>query len=104
MEKFRTSNGPAAGGSIACPASWSSATLYIRQSLGPGDPAVDFQPHSEIDRDGYFLRRFSMGEHSGTHLTAPASFYRDGATVDAGATEDLVRQTVVVGLPFVLVT
>jgi kynurenine formamidase len=62
----------------------------------PGDPAVEFAAHSEIDRDGYFLRRFSMGEHSGTHLTAPASFHRDGATVDAYSATGLVTPAVVV--------
>ena len=44
----------------------------------PGDPAVEFETVAEAGRDGYFLRRFSMGEHSGTHLASPATFY-DGA-------------------------
>ncbi len=46
--------------------------------IWPGDPAVEFDVAAEIGRDGYFLRRFSMGEHSGTHLASPATFY-DGA-------------------------
>ena len=44
----------------------------------PGDPAVEFETVAKTGRDGYFLRRFSMGEHSGTHLSSPAAFY-DGA-------------------------
>ena len=97
MEEFRTSNGPACGGSIRY-----SGIIELSHPIHPAipqwpeDPAVEFQAHSEIDRDGYFLRRFSMGEHSATHLTAPSSFYRNGATVDAFAAKDLVRPAVVV--------
>ena len=46
--------------------------------LWPGDPAVRFETVAETDRDGYFLRRFSMGEHSGTHLSSPTTLC-DGA-------------------------
>lgn len=45
----------------------------------PGDPAVWFATVASIKDDGYFLRRFTMGEHSGTHLSAPAAFYPDAA-------------------------
>ena len=45
----------------------------------PGDPAVEFETVAEAGRDGYFLRRFSMGEHSGTHLSSPATFYPGGS-------------------------
>ncbi len=47
--------------------------------LWPGDPPVRFRPTATIGSDGYFLRRFSMGEHSGTHLSSPAAFYPDAA-------------------------
>jgi kynurenine formamidase len=42
----------------------------------PGDPPVEFETIAQMDRDGYHLRRFSLGEHSGTHLNAPAIFTR----------------------------
>jgi kynurenine formamidase len=48
----------------------------------PGDPAVDFETVAEMHRDGYYLRRFSLGEHSGTHLNAPSSFHPDGINGD----------------------
>lgn len=47
--------------------------------IWPGDPPVRFLPTADIRRDGYFLRQFSMGEHSGTHLSSPAAFYPDAA-------------------------
>lgn len=48
----------------------------------PGDPEVEFATAATRERDGYFLRRFSLGEHSGTHVNAPLSFYPDGAAID----------------------
>ena len=61
----------------------------------PGDPRTEFEVWSERSKDGYFLRRFSMGEHSGTHLTAPASYFADGRTVDLYTPGELVRPVVV---------
>ena len=37
-----------------------------------------------------------MSEHGGTHLTAPASFYPDGRTVDEYPAEELVKPAVVI--------
>jgi hypothetical protein len=48
----------------------------------PNDPPVEFESVAELENDGYYLRRFSIGEHSGTHLNAPNSFYGDGARID----------------------
>ncbi len=62
----------------------------------PGDPPVEFEAWANIGRDGYFLRRFSMSEHGGTHLTAPASFYPDGRTVDQYPVAELVKPAVVI--------
>lgn len=47
--------------------------------LWPGDPPVEFEAAAGIERDGYFLRRFTIGEHSGTHLSSPAALYAGGA-------------------------
>jgi kynurenine formamidase len=64
----------------------------------PGDPKVIFEGVADLDRDGFALRRFSMGEHSGTHMNAPASFHPGGVTIDAYAPEDLVAPTAVIDL------
>jgi kynurenine formamidase len=42
--------------------------------LWPGDPHVVFQRVATWAKDGYYLRRFSIGEHSATHMNAPNSF------------------------------
>jgi kynurenine formamidase len=44
-------------------------------SLWPGDPPIVLETVAELTRDGYHLRRFTMGEHSATHLNAPSSFH-----------------------------
>ena len=63
--------------------------------LWPGDPPLEFHSWADIGQNGYFLRKFSMGEHSGTHLTAPVSYFADGRTVDQYSPSELVRPVVV---------
>jgi kynurenine formamidase len=61
----------------------------------PGDPAPEFAPVSSLEGNGFFLRRFTLGEHSGTHLNAPGSFHPGGLTVDAFPAQSLVAPAVV---------
>ncbi|WP_163835291.1 cyclase family protein [Spartinivicinus ruber] len=42
------------------------------------DPKVVFTQVADYLPDGYFLRSFTMGEHSGTHLNASKSFIDEG--------------------------
>ena len=74
-------NGPASvGGSIRYSTiidlSWPLASTIPQW---PGDPPFETEATATIEKSGYYLRRFSMGEHSGTHCTAPASFFTGGA-------------------------
>ena len=62
----------------------------------PGDPPVEFQPVADLDTDGYFLRRFAMGEHSGTHANAPAAFHPGGVGIDAYPPDALIAPVVVI--------
>lgn len=73
-----------------------SHPLSTQMPLWPGDPPPEFADWANIARDGYYLRRFSLSEHAGTHLTAPASFYPDGRTVDQYTPEELVKPAVVI--------
>ncbi len=70
--------------------------LSAQTPLWPGDPPPEFTDWGNIARDGYFLRRFSMSEHGGTHLVAPASFYPSGRNVDQYTPEELVKPAVVI--------
>jgi kynurenine formamidase len=42
--------------------------------LWPGDPHVVLKVVATWAEDGYYLRKFSIGEHSATHMNAPNSF------------------------------
>jgi kynurenine formamidase len=64
----------------------------------PGDPPVEFTTVAEIPDDGYYLRRFSLGEHSATHINAPNSFFTDGAGIDKYPAESLVVSAVVIDI------
>jgi kynurenine formamidase len=64
----------------------------------PGDPGVVFETVADFAKDGYFLRRFSMGEHSGTHLSAPSGFDAAAPGQEAFSPQDLVRPAIVIDI------
>ena len=61
----------------------------------PGDPPVKFTTAATLESEGFRLRSFTMGEHSGTHMNAPISFHAHGVAIDAYAPESLVAPAVV---------
>ena len=75
-----------------------SHVIHPRIPLWPGDPPVEFSEVADLDKDGYFLRRFSMGEHTGTHMNAPIAFHRDGPGIDEHPAEALVVPAIVVDI------
>ena len=64
--------------------------------MWPGDPPVEYETVTNFKEDGYYLRRFSMGEHSATHMIAPKSFLESGAGIDAYCAESLVAPAVII--------
>ena len=66
--------------------------------LWPGDPPVEFQEVAQLDTHGFYLRRFTMGEHSGTHMNAPRSFDARGAGIDAYSPDTLVVPAIVIDI------
>lgn len=64
--------------------------------LWPNDPPVTFTHQASLPVDGYYLRSFSMGEHSATHMNAPNSFFADAMGIDGYKPEALVRPAVVI--------
>ena len=73
-----------------------SQPLHPNIPCWPGDPPVTLETVAWLERDGYFLRRLSIGEHSGTHLNAPAAFHAGGGGVDGYAAASLVAPAVVI--------
>jgi kynurenine formamidase/alkylation response protein AidB-like acyl-CoA dehydrogenase len=61
-----------------------------------GDPKVEFDTVAQLEKDGYYLRRFSLGEHSATHINAPKSFHSFGVGIDKYPAESLVVSAVVI--------
>ncbi|WP_297466430.1 cyclase family protein [Thermococcus sp.] len=59
-----------------------SLSLGEDTPLYPGDPEVRIRPWALIERDGYYMNVLKMGEHTGTHVDAPAHFIPGGKTVD----------------------
>lgn len=62
------------------------------------DPNVEFITVAEREKQGYYLRRFVMGEHSATHMNAPISFYEKGIGIDKYTAEQLVLPAVVIDI------
>ncbi|MEJ2010144.1 MAG: cyclase family protein, partial [Acidobacteriota bacterium] len=62
----------------------------------PGDSPFHASVAATCRQDGYFVRNLSMGEHSGTHMDAPAHYDPDGLTVDRIAPEKFLAPGVVI--------
>jgi len=73
-------------------------TIHPNIPIWPNDPPVQFETVSQIEKDGYYLRNFSMGEHSGTHINAPNSFYSEGASIDSYPPQSLVAPAIVIDI------
>lgn len=59
---------------------------------------MELETVAQIEREGYFLRRFRLGEHSGTHMNAPAAFYPGGLTIEEYPAGSLIAPAVVVDM------
>ena len=66
--------------------------------LWPGDPPVQFETMASIPAEGYLLRRFSMGEHSGTHISTPSALFDQGPGPDSIPPEALIAPAVAIDL------
>ncbi len=64
----------------------------------PGDPQTRFSTIATWDKDGYFLREMTVGEHSATHINAPRSFDPAGRDVGHIPPEQLILPAVCVDL------
>ncbi|XXT19359.1 cyclase family protein [Sorangium sp. So ce429] len=64
--------------------------------LYPGNKPYASQVLSTVEKDAYYSSRFSMDEHAGTHVDAPAHFMAGAATVEQLAPEQLVGPAAVV--------
>ncbi len=63
-----------------------------------GDPLVKFTTVADLQKDGYYLRQFSLGEHTATHINAPISFHGDGMGIEQYSADSLVIPAVVIDI------
>jgi kynurenine formamidase len=75
-----------------------SHIIDINVPQWPGDPSIEFATVAELPQDGYYLRRFSLGEHSATHINAPNSFHSHGVGIDQYSPESLVIPGIVINI------
>lgn len=64
----------------------------------PGDPSVKITTVAQLQDDGYYLRQFSLGEHSGTHINAANSFHGNGISIDEYSAPSLVVPAIVINI------
>jgi kynurenine formamidase len=73
-------------------------TIHPNIPIWPGDPPTEITTVSQIETSGYFLRKFSMSEHSGTHMNAPKSFDSAGASIDSYPPQSLVVPAIAIDI------
>lgn len=66
--------------------------------MWPGASAPDAETVVTVKHDGYFARRVSFFEHSGTHFDAPCHFIEGGKSVEQVPVETLVRPIAVIDI------
>ena len=66
--------------------------------MWPGAPAPEVETLVTVKHDGYFARRVSFFEHSGTHFDAPCHFIDGQKSVDQIPAESLVKPAVVIDI------
>jgi arylformamidase len=69
-----------------------SPTIRTDMAVYPGHPRVAVDAARTHDRDGYFLQELTLGEHSGSHVDAPAHALaaRSEATIETFPVERFV--------------
>ena len=76
--------------------------LTIRLGPGtpvyPGDPPLTVETYATHEQSSYYARRVCLGEHTGTHVDAPAHFHPGKPTVDALPPRLLAAPALVVDL------
>ncbi|WP_084610769.1 cyclase family protein [Archangium violaceum] len=73
-----------------------SHPLTERMPVYPGGTLMSAKLKGTVEKDGYYIRDFTVGEHTGTHVDAPAHFAAGAKTVDQIPVESLAGPAAVV--------
>jgi kynurenine formamidase len=72
--------------------------LHPGTIMWPGAPAPAFDTLVTISHDGFYNRKVSFAEHSGTHFDAPCHMVEGAESVDQVGAERLVRPLAVIDI------
>lgn len=64
----------------------------------PGGTPLSLEKKADLERDGYYLNAFTMGEHTGTHVDAPIHFVPGTSSVEAIPASRLVGPGIVIDI------
>ena len=64
----------------------------------PGFKPMSIQTTSTVQKDGFYANRWELGEHTGTHMDAPAHFIANGASADRIAPAQLFAPLAVIDI------
>ncbi|AEC52567.1 Cyclase, putative [Pyrococcus sp. NA2] len=67
-----------------------SISLGEETPVYPGDPRIEVKTLATVEKDGYYMNILKIGEHSGTHVDAPAHFIPGGKTIDVMPLEKFI--------------
>jgi kynurenine formamidase len=73
-----------------------SHPLTERMPVYPGGTLLSARVMGTVEKNGYYIRDFTVGEHTGTHVDAPAHFAAGAKTVDQLPVESLAGPAAVV--------
>ncbi len=62
----------------------------------PGDPQTKITAHTTVAQDGYHLNSLTIGEHTGTHIGAPAHFNQKGWSIAEIDTSRLIAPAIAI--------
>ena len=66
--------------------------------MWPGTPQPEAETIVTVAHDGFYARKVSFFEHSGTHFDAPCHFIESGKSVDKVPVENLVVPAIVIDI------
>jgi arylformamidase len=58
-----------------------SVDIQMRMPTYPGDAKYKSRKLKSVETDGYEIHRLTLGNHTGTHVDAPAHFIQNGVTI-----------------------
>ena len=73
-------------------------TVTTEMPTFPGGAPPAIEPLVTVEKDGYFVNKLTISEHTGTHVDAPAHFVSGQATVEKIPAQSLVQQAAVIDL------